>query len=242
MSTDLAFVLVSEPRLPDPAAVIASAAKLGFALTATPSAADEPQLYELGEGRSLFVLLVAAPHPDATSRPFGPTSIPEDQAHAAHLIVTVMGLSGSPRERDTQMAALAAAVIDNVPAVGAMLGHGAVFHRAKVFSELAALGVEAGAILPELAIDIATERIAESRMAFRTYNMARYGRENFYVTCSISGKGALGFVTGLVRWMLADPSKQLPTGETVGRTADEKITIHRVKSPDGETHIRLDLP
>jgi hypothetical protein len=28
----------------------------------------------------------------------------------------------------------------------------------------------------------------------------------------------------------------------VGRTADEKITIHRVQSPEGETHIRLDLP
>jgi hypothetical protein len=187
-------------------------------------------------------MLVDAPHPDAAKMPFGPTSIPEDQAHAAHLIVTVMGLTGTPREIDTQLAALTAAVVDNVPAIGAKLGHGAVFHKAKVFSGLAALGVEQGVIPPELAIDIVTERISESRMAFRTFNMPRYERENFYITCAIRGKGALDFVMGLVRWLLIDPTKQLPTGETVGRTSTEKITIHRVKSPEGETHIRLDLP
>jgi hypothetical protein len=158
------------------------------------------------------------------------------------MIVTAMGLEGTPRERDTTMAALTAAVIDNVPAIGAMLGHGAVFHKAKLFSGLAAVGVEQGAIPPELAIDITTERTSESRMAMRTHNLPRYGRENFYITCPIKGKGALDFLMGLSRWMLNDPDKVLPTGETVGRSPDEKITIHRVKSPEGETHIRLDLP
>lgn len=241
MSTDLSFVLLSKAANPEPDKVIASAAKLGFTLVQK-IGKEGIQQFGAGNGRTLLVMLVEAPHPDAASMPFGPTSIPEDQEHAAHLIVTAMGLTGTPREVDTQLAALTAAVIDNVPALGAMLGHGAVFHKAKLFSDLAALGVEQGAIPPELAIDIVTERISESRMAFRTFNMPRYGRENFYITCSISGKGALDFVMGLVRWMLTDETKQLPTGETVGRTATEKITIHRVKSPEGETHIRLDLP
>jgi hypothetical protein len=157
------------------------------------------------------------------------------------MILTAMGLEGTAREVDTQLAALAAAVIDNVPAVGAMLGHGAVFHKAKVFSGLAALGAQEGAIPPELAIDITTARESESRMSMLTHNMPRYGREDFWVTCPIKGKGALDFVMSLTRWMLNDPSKVLPTGETLGRSKDEKVRIQRVKGPKGATVILLDL-
>lgn len=243
MSTDISFVLLSRLDNPEPTALIASAAKLGFTLVHT---GDEKgvQSYDLGGDRVLMVMTIDAPHPDVPTMPFGPTAVDEDVAktHVAHMIVTAMGLTGTPRELDTQMAALTAAVIDNVRAVGAMLGHGAIFHKAKLFSGLAKLGVEQGTIPSELAVDIVTARETESRMSFRTYNLPRYGRENFYVTCPIRGKGALDFVMGLVRWMLADPTKQLPTGETVGRSAGEKVTIHRVKSPEGETHIRLDLP
>lgn len=243
MSTDVSFVLLAKPASPEPDAVIASAKKLGFALSDA-GEKDNLQHFDLGADRSLFVMMLDVPHPDATTMPFGPTAVPEDEAraHTAHLIVTAMGLAGTPREVDTQLAALTAAVIESVPAVGAMLGHGALFHKAKLFSGLAALGIEQGAIPSELAIDITTARETESRMSFRTYNLPRYGRENFYITCPIRGKGALDFVMGLVRWMLNDPTKELPTGETVGRSAAEKITIHRVTSPDGETHIRLDLP
>lgn len=243
MAPNLSFVLLSSPARPDPAAVVASAQALGITLVPDAKASDVTA-FELGAGRTLMVMLVEAPHPDAATMPFGPTAVTEEDvaAHRAHLILTVLGLEGSPREVDTLLAALTAAVIANVPAVGAMLGHGAIFHKAKLFADLAALGVQQGALPSELAIDITTERISESRMAFRTFNLPRYGRENFYITCSIRGKGALDFVMGLSRWMLNDPTKQLPTGETVGRTADEKITIHRVKSPEGETHVRLDLP
>lgn len=239
---DLAFVLLHKAEAPDPQAVIASAKKLGISLTLAD--AGDVQAYALDDKRSFMVMTIAAAHPDAAKMGFGPTGVdPDDAAKSpAHMILTALGLEGSARERDTLMALLAAAVLDNVRAAGAMLGHGAIFHKAKIFSGLAALGAEQGAIPSELAIDIVTARESESRMSFRTYNMPRYGRENFYVTCPIRGKGALDFVMGLVRWMLNDPSKHLPTGETVGRTADEKITIHRVKSPEGETHIRLDLP
>ena len=58
-------------------------------------------------------------------------------------------------------------------------------------------------------------------------------RDSFYVTCPVRGKGALDFLYGLVRWMITDPDKQLPTGDTVGRTADEKVTVQRVPSPTG---------
>ena len=90
MSTDLSFVLLSKAANPEPDKVIASAAKLGFTLVQK-IGKDGIQQYGAGNGRTLLVMLVEAPHPDAAKMPFGPTSIPEDQTHAAHLIVTVMG-------------------------------------------------------------------------------------------------------------------------------------------------------
>ncbi len=241
---DLAFVLLREPGLPDPAAVVASARSLGIALTADPGADSVTQAYSLADDATLIVALMP-PHPDAGDMPPGPTSVPPDEVAAcrAHLIVTAQGLTGDEMARDTRMAALTAAVIDHVPAVGAMLAHGVVFHKAALFRDMAKLGVEQGALPSEIAVDITAARESETRMSFLSHGMVRYGREEFYVTCPIQGKGALDFVFGMVRWLLTDRTKHLPTGDTVGRSATEKLLIQRVPNPTGRgpAVIRLDL-
>jgi hypothetical protein len=240
---DLAFVLVEKPVYPDAAALMESVNALGFA--ATLSTENDMLSLELEDGGLFIIMLVAAPHPDAPHMGTGPTSISPDEAAGApaHFILTSMGFEGSELARDTRMAALTSAVIDNVPAVGAMLGHGAVFHKAALFADLAKVGVEDGALPPELAVDITAVRESHERMSFLTHGLARYGREEFYVTCPIKGKGALDFVFGLVRWMMTDREKELPTGETLGRSEDEKVTIQRVPNPTGAGApvIRLDL-
>ena len=80
-------------------------------------------------------------------------------------------------------------------------------------------------------------------MSFLSHNMPRYGREDFFVTCPVSGKGALDFVYMMVRWLYTDLEKELPTGDTVGRSPTEKIQIQRVPNPtgNGDTVIKLDL-
>lgn len=240
---DLAFVLLRDPTYPSPDGVIASARALGIELTPDAPTGDM-QTFALADGSSLIVALMP-PHPAAGDMPTGPTSVTPDEVAGcrAHLIVTAQGLTGDERARDTRMAALTAAVIDHVPAVGAMLGHGVVFHKAALFADMAKLGVEQGALPSEIAVDITAARESETRMSFLSHGMVRYGREEFYVTCPIQGKGALDFVLAMVRWLYTDPTKHLPTGETVGRTASEKILIQRVPNPTGHgpAVIRLDL-
>jgi len=240
---DIAFVLVNTPEYPDAAHVIASAKKLGLAMTAV---TGEPLCFELAGGGSLIAMLMPAPHPDVPGMPFGPTSpSPEEAAAArAHYVLTAQGLTGTARERDTQMALLATTIIDNTDAVGAMLGHGVIFHKARLFAAMAELAAKEGELPPEIAVDITTARESESRMSFLTHNMERYGREELYVICSIRGTGALDFVFQLVRWMLTDLDKQFPTGDTIGRTATEKIRIERVPNPTGHGPqvIKLELP
>jgi hypothetical protein len=249
---DIAFVLTRSAAKLKPKAVIESARRLGFTLTHEGSTKDEArggvQIDQFnGPGEvCMFVALMPLPHPDVPGMPTGPTS-PKPEALAAakaHLIITIQGLEGPDRERDAEAAALATSVIENVDAVGAMLGHGVVFHEAKAFADLAALGREEGVLPPEIAVDVTAARQSATTMSFLTHGMQRYGREEIWVTCPIAGKGAAGFVYGLVRWLLTDLDKQLPTGDTIGRTASEKVPIERVPNPTGKGPevIWLDLP
>jgi hypothetical protein len=242
---DLAFVLTNTASYPDPERVVATGEALGIRLRHQAGDAD-PLCFELDGGGSFLVMLVGAPHPDAPNMAYGPTSPDRDQATAApaHFILTALGLAGTARAKDTLMAGLTATVIRSTDAIGAMLGHGVVFHKAGLFADMAALGLEEGELPAELAVDITAAPEPGERMSFLTHGMQRYGREEFYVTCPVTGRGALSFVFSMVRWMLSDLEKQLPTGDTVGRSAEERLTVQRVPNPTGsdDSVIRLDLP
>ena len=242
---DLAFVLVSNKKSPDPSRVIASGKRLGIELR--PAGEEKGILtFEIAGGGTFIAALMPAPHPDAPKMPIGPTSISAEEASAApaHFILTALDLGGDARVRDKRMAALTATILDNTDAVGAMLGHGTFFHKAKLFSDVAARAKDEPMLPTEIAVDVTAARESADRMSFLTHGLERYGREEFYVTCPIKGKSALGFVYAMARWMLTDPNKQLPTGDTVGRTAEEKIPVQRVPNPSGRGGpvIRLYLP
>jgi len=240
---DVSFVLLSDNAYPNAEAVIASAAKMGLELTLTES--EGPVGFSMDTGGQLFVMLMPVPHPDVPEMIFGPTAPPKEEAIAApaHLIVTALGLAGNELQRDLQMAALTACVMDGTRAIGAMFGHGRFFHLAGLFSELAKLGVEHGEMPAEIAVDITSAPEPEDRMSFLTHGLARYGREDFLITCPVDGQGALDFVFSMVRWMLQDPDKQLPTGDTLGRSEEETLVIQREPNPtgSGDIVIRLDL-
>jgi hypothetical protein len=244
---DISFILTATPRLPGAAAVIASANELGIAITAGVETSDGMLTFALPDDGSLIVALMPAPHPDAPTMLGGPTSPPPEAVakSRAHIIVTALGLPDDAWTRDTQMMLLTAAVIANVDAIAATFGVGLTFHAADAVAKIAAYcASEDELVPPELAIAVTAARESATRMSFLTHGMVRYGREEFLVTCPIQGKGARDFAFTMARWMLTDPDKQLPTGETVGRTADEKLRIQRVPNPTGKGPevIRLDVP
>jgi hypothetical protein len=241
---------------PQAAQIVVAGRRYGLELVPHPAvAADESALaFDLPGGASMAVSLMPVPPPDVTRMPTGVTSPPADLIGAAraHLVVAAFGLTGPARDRDTRMAMLAAAVVDAVEsadvgdAVGAMLGHGLAFHRPGVFTDAAKLAADEREPLPvEVAVDVTALQESPTRMSFLTHGLRRYGRDELYVTCPIEGTGALGFVISISRWLLAEPEAALPTGDTVGRTADEKVLVQRVTDPSGHGGpdvIRLDLP
>lgn len=243
---DLAFVLVDRPTSPAPAAIIAAGDALGIPMTLTSALPDDgPMSFALASGATVLYALMPAPHPGAreTRGPLSPS--PDELSRSgAHFIVTALGLQGDVDDKDLQMAALTAVLVQaHGGAVGAMLAHHATFLKAGLFRDFAALAVEDGQLPVELAVSITAAGEPSNRMSFLTHGLARYGREELYVTCPVTGRGALDFVLSMARWLYTDRSKRLPTGDTVGRTATEKIVVQRVPSPmgSGPDVIRLDL-
>lgn len=239
----LSFVLLERPEYPDPETCVRVAAELGLELKPESSPAEGPISFALTGAGSVMVMLVEAPHPDAPHMPLGLASPTDEELErvTAHYIVTALSLPDDPRVRDPLMAALTAAILAASPSVAAMLGNGVVFHRAEFFLDV--VRSSEGELPMLVCIDVTQAAEDDVRMSMLTHGMQRYGREEFFVTCSQEGSGALDFVLSLAGWMLDDPDKTLPTGETVGRSAEEKITIQRVPSPLGEGPevIRLDL-
>jgi hypothetical protein len=241
---DIAFLIAKDARYPEPAKVVEAAAALGIPLVHDDKQSD-PMSFSLRNGGSFLVMAIDAPFPDADGAAHGPTSPPPEelQSAPAHFILTALGLEGDDRERDLSLAALTSCVIATTDSVGAKLGHGTVFHIANLFGEMSQLGVEAGELPTEIIADISIAREDDDRMSFLTHGMQRHGREELYVTCPIQGTGALDFVFSIARWLLDEPDKVLPTGDTLGRTAEEKVQVQRVPNPTGrgDVVIRLDL-
>ncbi len=241
---DLAFILAKTAAV-RPQAVVAEAGKLGVTLEHQPGDEDGPLSFEIEGGGTFMVMPIAARHPDADQMPQLLTA-PEPEevtAHGAHIILTGYNLVGEEAARELSMALLTAAVVRATEAVGAMLKSGVGFHRAEVFADLAEVAAEYGDLPPQLAVDVTFAAEPEQRMSLLTHGMRRRGLEEIFVTCSRTGGGAEDFLYSIAGWLLEEPTKRLPTGDTVGRNEHEKITVQREANPSGEPGevIRLDL-
>jgi hypothetical protein len=240
---DLAFVLLDQPRHVSDAAVVAAAAELG--LTLSPRSEASPRAFTLPEGE-LYLMSIDAPHPDAQHAAHGPLAAPIEvvQSARAHLIVTARNLPGDLKARRRTLLLLTAAVTRAFDAVAVIFGEGVIFHRPGLVIDFAALAAETGELPLEMAVDITVARESDTRMSFLTHGLAQHGSEDLLVTCPIEGRGALDFVLGVARWFFRDPELRLPTGDTLGRDASERVPIQRVPSPVDPERIvvRLDLP
>ena len=128
-------------------------------------------------------------------------------------------------------------------AVAAMLGFGVMFHKAEVFSQTV-MACEPGELPIGVCVDLTLAHEPDEGLSFLTHGMPRHGREDLYISCPRqAGADAFELASLMVRWMLTDPDKQFPSGDTVGRTEQERLEIRRRRSPvdSDATVIWLDL-
>lgn len=241
----LGFVLLHRAGLPDPDTLTRRLAAFGVGAARPTDTSETMQTWALPDEVSLVVMSMGAPHPDAGRMATGPMTPTAEAAAAApaHAIVVVSGLGGSASAQDGQLARILAAVAASCPSLAVMLGHGCMFYRTDVFVAFVD-SLRPGGFPTEVCVDVTVAREPDGRISMLTHGLVRYGREEFYVLApSARANDAFDMATMMARWMIADPAKQLPTGETVGRSETEKIRVHRVGSPAGAGPdvIRLEL-
>ena len=258
-STGLAFIIVSDLEPLNCDAVVAAAEEMGLKMKVSPPSEEDddgegeqdgsPDItsFDLEGDETLLVMLLPMPHPDVDDFGHGPFS-PEDMDALSngpgHYVVTLIGMEGTVDEADTKMSAATSCVMAGLQPLGVLKMPGLVFHRPEFFSSCAKQAFTDGELPLLICVDVTAAQESETHMSFLTHNMERYGRENFYIVSPSEGTGALNYTLNLTAWMLSDRDYHLPTGDTVGRTADEKIKVQRVANPTGEGPevIRLDLP
>ncbi len=235
-TTPTAFVVTTTTTEPDAESIAAAAAERGVPLTV--EADDAPQAFRLDDGRTFFVLHVPAPNPDVPSLNYGPLSPPRDAALAApgHLILTIFGQEatfGQEGRDDATLVQLTAAVMDAVDSVGAILGARGPFVSSELFRDLAT-DAAPSTVPVQLRLEVTSAREEGDRVSFLTHGLARFGREELYVVSRPGDpEDGLAFTYAMSDWLLLEPEKEFPTGDTVGRTGEERVLVERVPSPDG---------
>ena len=239
---NLAFVLLSAPVLPkgeDVERAFASYAATGQTLRLSPSEPkkphDETLQFDTEGGGYAVVALMPAPVPNheadeaarySVSALGGRWKLPPHKAHLA--VVSELG-GGSTLESLGAFTSILAAVVEASPAVGVYCGKAGATHDPKFFRELAREH-DARSRLP-LWSGVSIAREADGRLSLLSLGMKQLELPDLLLVAP-SGKAdeALPMLFDLLAYVVSR-GRPLADGDTVGRTAAEKLPVHYVPSP-----------
>jgi Domain of unknown function (DUF4261) len=238
---NVAFILLSAPTLPkgeDVERAFALYAAKGQTLRLSPKKPKKPdgEALEFDTDRYGYavVALMPAPVPNreadeaarySVSALGGRWKLP---LHKAHLVVVAQG-GGSPLENLGAFTSILAAVVEASPAVGVYCGNAGASHDPKFFRELAREH-DARSRLP-LWSGVSIAREADGRVSLLSLGMKQLELPDLLLVAP-SGKAdeVLPMHYDLLAYVVSR-GRPLADGDTVGRTAAEKLPVHYVPSP-----------
>lgn len=232
----LAFVLLPSRTPPSLEAVAASLAK--WEIEADPAAgAQEPDegplTFELDPG-SLIVAHMPAPIPNGEADAAAELSLgrfgtgPAWQPHETHL--TVVLTSGDAPDLDvvTFFTQSVAAVAEAASATGVYWGNGHVAHEASFFVEMA------DTEMPLMLWSGVSFAQNGDEVSFSTTGLRQFGLPELCIKAPAPmGNEALACLFDFAGYIVGR-GRALPDGDTIGRTAAEKLSVSYETSPFGE--------
>lgn len=247
---NVAFVLLSAPQLPNADEVIRSFASLAPDRQALrrresdDSAGGEILLLEVDADSDAMIMLMPIPVPNREADEAARFSISSFgtgwtlPSHNAHLVVTLQS-GKSPVESLLTFTPVLAAVAEASPAVGIYCGNAGATHDPNFFIDLAREGsVETGIMLWN-GVSLAKE--PDGRLSLLSLGMKQLELPDLWLIAPKDSE-PLEWFFNLLSYV-ASEGKAIPDGDTIGRTADEKIPVRYVPSPvDGTTKVsRIEL-
>ncbi len=256
-SAQLAFVLLAEARLPRAEDIIRAYAALPSRRNRASTldehlekaSSDEIVSLSFRSKEPAFIALVPAAVPNGEAdegAQFSMSSLGTGwqlPPHTAHLLVTLAS-SGSLTavEELSRFTSLLAAVVLSSDAVGVYWGAAGATHDPQFF---VALSQEPG-VSPRIMLwsGLSVARDSEGRLSLLSLGMKQLHLPDLLLVASeASEDSALETFFDLLGY-LAARGKPLPEGDTVGRTAQERLRVHYVPSPvDPTARVwRVELP
>jgi hypothetical protein len=238
---NVAFVLLSDAKLPKGEKVeraFASygdkAEKLRFHPSAPKKGGGEGLEFETAGGGFAVVSLMPVPVPNkeadeaarySVSALSGQWKLPP---HKAHLVVASRG-SGTSVEALAAFTSIVAAVVEASPAVGVYLGAAGATHDPKFFREVARERDMSARLMLWNGVSIA--HAEGGRVELLSLGMKQLALPDLLLVAP-AGKAseALPMFYDLLAYLVSRGAP-LPEGDTVGRTAAEKLPVHYVRSP-----------
>lgn len=255
--TNLAFVLLSKPHLPNAKTIVKAFrefADSGEKLIPL----DEPSGQKAGEkaiildfnsGERSFVALVPFAVPDGEAEhgvQFSLSGLKKNfqlQPHHAHLIVSYYAEADSPPlVQLSRFTSLLASVIKVSPAVGVYWANAGATHEAAFFTSIA----KASGISPRMMVwsGVSIAHEPDGRLSLLSLGMHQLDLPDLLLVAGKRSEGdALPTLYDLLTYV-AGRGKALPEGDTVGRSQKQRLPVRYVPSPiDPNVQVwRVELP
>jgi hypothetical protein len=246
----LAFVLLQKNVDLDPARVRAALAKVWDEDVAILEEAGEREAlsFSVGATDTLTLMQVSAPIPDGEAEAMAGYSISslgtdwQIAAHEAHLVATLQEEdNGISVRRLLRFTRLLAGVIEGVDSVlGIYWGEAHATHDPDFFRDMAM----ADDILPVHLWNGVSIAANDERVSLLSLGMKQLGQLNLKLTGPrAEGNELIGYFFNLLEYA-AKRGEAVADGETVGRSAEEKLVVRHEPSPVAEDEIVwcVDLP
>lgn len=239
---NLAFILLSKPGLPRAEEIVQAFTSLApneQRIRLASKHSDKQILeFEITPGGTAFVAAMPAPVPQSEADDAARFSVSAMgtgwtlPAHAAHLMVTLRTADSlSAIESMSRFTSLVAAVSEAAPAVGIYWGNAGATHDVDFFVSIAR---ERG-LVPQLMIwtGVSVAREPDGRVSLLSLGMKQLDLPDLLLVAPDSeDDSALATFFELLSYV-AERGQAIPEGDTVGRTADERLAVEYVSSPIG---------
>lgn len=235
-NTIVAMVALNAPCLPEPSRILATLQERApdCPIPTEVTRKDDTLVFHLGDSIVAVSLMPAAipwsdlEGPCATAW-WWPEATQSMTLHNSHVIVALMSGSGSPVERHILLTRIVSAVAANADAAGIYWGAGTLVHDPAVFQEQSA-DLSPDRLAPQLWIDMRLEQNDDGSFRYFTTGMESLGCLEIEIDQSRRPpQEILDFCYDIVSYVLTRGAT-LNDGETVGRSAKEKIKVRHKPS------------